>query len=382
VSAKYKFLIVDPYYPEFLDTYYEEHPEAASAGYAESLSGLMAQCFGTADFYSRNLRSLGHQAEDVVANDELLQRKWAAETDVPMSAVPSVAARLAWRIPYVRRFTRNPDDWMLSLLLERVRLERPDVLFFHNIGLCEPWLIRQVRPLVRLIVGQIACIPPADRYLRGCDLILTSFPHYVKRFRAMGIDTEYFRLGFESTVLDRLERRSQGYDVSFIGGILDVHADATATLERVADEVNLDFWGYGEERLSPDSPLLRRFHGRAWGLEMYDILYNTRIAVNRHGAVSEAYANNMRLFEATGVGALLLTDHRDNLGEMFDVGKEIETYRDADELVEKTRFYLAHEPERAQIARAGQARTLSEHTFQRRMEELEAILEPRLRRRR
>ena len=65
----------------------------------------------------------------------------------------------------------------------------------------------------------------------------------------------------------------------------------------------------------------------------------------------------MRLYEATGVGALLLTEAAPNLSDMFEPGVEIVTYTGADDLIEKARHYLEHEDERAAIARAGQART-------------------------
>jgi len=87
----------------------------------------------------------------------------------------------------------------------------------------------------------------------------------------------------------------------------------------------------------------------------------------------------MHLYEATGVGAMLISDEKSNLGELFEIGTEIESYRDADELIDKVRYYLSHEDERARIARAGQARTLREHTYLHRMRELEQLLEPRLR---
>jgi spore maturation protein CgeB len=83
----------------------------------------------------------------------------------------------------------------------------------------------------------------------------------------------------------------------------------------------------------------------------------------------------MRLYEATGVGTLLLTDEAKNLGELFEPGREVVTYADADDLAEKVRHYLAHEDERSAVARAGQERTLREHTYAERMRELVAILE-------
>ena len=49
-----------------------------------------------------------------------------------------------------------------------------------------------------------------------------------------------------------------------------------------------------------------------------------------------------------------------------------------DDLVEKARHYLAQEDERRTIAAAGQARTLREHTYELRMQELAEILRSHL----
>jgi len=91
--------------------------------------------------------------------------------------------------------------------------------------------------------------------------------------------------------------------------------------------------------------------------------------------VAERYANNMRLYEATGVGTLLLTDSKQNLRELFEPGEEVVTYDGPEDLAEKIRYYLKHDEERRRIAAAGQARTLREHTYARRMKELVQILE-------
>jgi spore maturation protein CgeB len=112
---------------------------------------------------------------------------------------------------------------------------------------------------------------------------------------------------------------------------------------------------------------------------MYEVLSRSRISVNRHIDVAEGHANNMRMFETTGVGSLLLTEGAPNLGELFSPGSEVVAYEDEDDLVEKINHYLVQDDERATIAAAGQRRTLSEHTYRRRMEELVRILEPRLR---
>lgn len=108
---------------------------------------------------------------------------------------------------------------------------------------------------------------------------------------------------------------------------------------------------------------------------MYRTLARSRITLNRHIDVAENYANNMRLYEATGVGTLLLTDRKDNLGELFEIGKEVLAYSSKEEAAEMIHYYLAHPDEAQEIARAGQKRTLSEHTYRHRMEELVPILQ-------
>jgi spore maturation protein CgeB len=89
----------------------------------------------------------------------------------------------------------------------------------------------------------------------------------------------------------------------------------------------------------------------------------------------------MRLYEATGVGTLLITDWKENLHELFEPGKEVIAYRTPEECGELIQYYLEHEVEREAIARAGQERTLREHTYYQRMQELVDIITPLLHRR-
>ncbi len=368
----YKILIIDTYYQNFLNAFYEKHPQAASLSYDKAISFIMEQCFGTSYYYSANLESLGYLAKDIIANDQMLQGKWAETNGAPIER-PSFSRKLLRKVPYVRRFVKQ-DEWVYSILEAQIKAGRPDVLYFQDLNLCEPEFVVKIKKHVKLIVGQIACPLPEDKYLRGCDLILTSFPHYVGRFRSMGIASEYFKIGFEATLLQKVTKLPPGYGTVFVGGVSKAHGKGTAFLEKIAGQVEMDFWGYGADTLSPDSPIRKRFHGEAWGLDMYSILHNSKIVVNRHIDVAENNANNMRLYETTGVGTFLITDYKDNLGELFEIGKEVESYKSVEECVEKIKFYLTHDSERERIARAGQERTLREHTYEQRMRELDKIL--------
>jgi hypothetical protein len=197
----------------------------------------------------------------------------------------------------------------------------------------------------------------------------------VSRFRKEGIPSEYLRLGFDPRVLAQLGSTPPASEAVFVGALgRGQHSRGNELLERAARTVPIDFWGYDVDGWPPDASIRRRYRGEAWGLDMYRVLAGARVAVNRHIDVADDYANNMRLYEATGVGALLVTDAKSNLSELFEPDAEIVTYSNEDELVEKIEHYLHHEAERARIARAGQQRTLREHTYAHRMRELASIL--------
>lgn len=79
---------------------------------------------------------------------------------------------------------------------------------------------------------------------------------------------------------------------------------------------------------------------------------------------------NMRCFEATATGSFLLTEWVPTLYECFHDGKHLVTFKTMDEAVEKARYYLEHEYERNEIAKAGMKHTLANHTYQHRVKEV------------
>jgi spore maturation protein CgeB len=120
---------------------------------------------------------------------------------------------------------------------------------------------------------------------------------------------------------------------------------------------------------------LRRFiKAPVYGLEMFQVINDSKINLNIHADSSPLFASNMRLFEATGVGTCLLTDWKQNIHELFIPDKEIVVYKTADECVEKAKWLLEHPIEREKIASAGNLRTLKEHTYSNRAMQFDEIL--------
>lgn len=349
-----RVLIIDTCYGAFLDAHYGSDPTLSSRPYDEQWAALMRTFFGTADAYSHFLKALGHDAHEVVVNCAPLQAAWAREHGVSGDSEVVLRAQV--------------EDF------------RPDVIYLQNLHVLSDQAMADLRRTGALIAGQIASAAPPDERLRMYDLLLTSFPHFVDRFRGVGVDAEYFRIGFDPRVLDALGSVREVYEVVFVGALNGVrHRRGNKVLAQAARHLPIGFWGYDLRGWAPWSPLRRRYHGEAWGIDMFRLLASSKVVLNRHIADAEEYANNMRLYEATGVGSLLVTDRKENLTDLFEPGREVVAYRNADDLVAQVRALLSDPEARREIAAAGQARTLRDHTYAVRMRELAGILESRLR---
>lgn len=78
----------------------------------------------------------------------------------------------------------------------------------------------------------------------------------------------------------------------------------------------------------------------------------------------------LRDFEAPMCRTCYLTGHTDEIGKFYDLGKEIDTYRTPDELIDKTQYYLRHPVEAEKLREAGYLRARKDHTWEQRFEEL------------
>ncbi len=372
-----KIIVVDTYYAAFLARFYAQEKLLAGQDYSVQLQSLLNACFGTSDFYSRHLNELGCEAQDLIVNCVPLQQSWAKANRVPLSKLALKVPHRLFRIPVLGKFLADLPG-LMDVAVAQIKAAKPDVLYCQDLSFFPAEVLRELKQHVRLIVGQIACPLPPESFLKGYDLILTSFPHFVPRLRALGVASEYFRIGFDDRVLTLLGNVGKDIDFSFVGGISRHHGGAIPLLEYLTEQTDMRVFGYGVDSLPSTSPIRQRHGGEVWGMDMYRTLARSRITLNRHISVAENNANNMRLYEATGVGALLLTDRKDNLYELFEIGKEVVAYSSKEEAAELVRHYLNHPQEAERIAKAGQARTLREHTYAQRMQELVPILKRNL----
>ena len=359
-----RILILDANYPGFLDGVYAADPALRDASYGEQRARIREGLFGEVNFQIDALREMGHEADSIIVNARYAQEAWARE-----HGFTSADRRSAWhlsrrgRLPWL---TRDSLDVKWDLVIAQVRDFCPDAIYVGVLNTLPTAIVTELKRLSRPLVAQVAtAIPRWD--FTGYDLVLSSIPGLVAQFRDLGIRSEWMPLAFSHEALRHVKPSIRDVPVSFVGSFGSAYRDRDAVVEAVAQAAPLAIWTSDAARLRRASPLHELIRGTAYGRDMYRILGQSRITINTHGRISGADANNLRLYEATGMGCLLITDHRRNLGDLFDVGTEVVSFRTPGEAAELVRHYLGSPQEASRISAAGQARTLRDHTWSERM---------------
>lgn len=180
-------------------------------------------------------------------------------------------------------------------------------------------------------------------------------------------------------------------DVSFIGApfgesrrtrLIDELAVCLPKYDtRIAGATDIDSWRKGLRNFAALAPCIH--DARVSPEEAARFFSASRINLNIHkdsyghpwdqnaGRV-EGRSPCERTFAIAGCGGFqLIDDTRPDLAGLFVPGRELVTFADAADLAAKIDYYLAHDGERREIARAGQARAYAGHTY---LHRLKAIL--------
>lgn len=394
-------------YPEFLRQFYVAHPELnAQSSYAQHKAALDRDLFYLCDLWTPVITPLGHDVLEITLNAEAMQRAWARENGLPSGlSLGEIAAEQA------RRF-------------------QPDVLLYEEHDEAELIRLREAAPSIRFTFTIVGSALFPSGVWRHLDLFVTCAPESVQRLRTQGFRAEHLDHGFDARILTHLAPNKRHIDITFIGSLVrnsQFHLEREQILERLVDlKVDLQIFSpshdltwrddvkwwlrnsaydaltwaqqrgisraqidrmpglnlaakYARQAMRPVNPKLKPLLKPAvFGLPMFQVLRNAKIALNIHADSSPTHASNGKLFETTGVGTLLVTDWRDNLPQLFAPGSEALAYRSPDEAAELIRYYLTHDAEREAIAAAGQRRTLGNYTYAHRARQLVEIIERNL----
>ncbi|MFT5050505.1 MAG: spore maturation protein CgeB [Chlamydiales bacterium] len=106
-----------------------------------------------------------------------------------------------------------------------------------------------------------------------------------------------------------------------------------------------------------------RYRGPATHHHDLTRIFNASIINLDIGRIYQPDIVTMRVFDVLACGGFALVEHSDGIEHLFDVGRELDTYRDQSELEEKVSWYLSHPEEARAIGARGRAAVLERHAF-------------------
>ena len=198
------------------------------------------------------------------------------------------------------------------------------------------------------------------------DAFATTYPHIYRQYHKDGIENVILTqwAADVNCLQEPLPANFCRYSVSFIGAKYGKRAKWASLLK--SRGIDVTCFGYGWE----NGPILAE--------EIPKIVQNSVISLNfsdsslqLKGMIPQKSKQiKARVFEVPGAGGMLLTENCLGIEQYFEIGKEIETFNNLDELVNKINYYLNNHHERDKIANAGNCRTCNEHTYDERMKRL------------
>ncbi len=182
-----------------------------------------------------------------------------------------------------------------------------------------------------------------------------------------------YYLPFASNIsIKNISFSKRKYDVVFVGTWTKQREELLSKLENV----NLFIWG---SKQWLESKLARHYQNK-WlsPQELLNIFSKAKIAINERQNKKIKYTMpNYRLFEATASGALVLTDELKDLDKLFILDgdkKEMEVYKSNEDLEKKVKYFLENDKERIRIAANGYKRSITDHSYDKRLEEMLKII--------
>jgi spore maturation protein CgeB len=266
---------------------------------------------------------------------------------------PKPLRRNWWQPAYVRAMNQS--------LVERVRRERPAVVFFLSGFQITADTIAAIRALGAKTVAYWVDDPVDDRGFEKAglyDLFLTNDRQSLPRYHQAGVKSvRHFPSAVNEKLFFPIVPRPALSDVGFVG----THSPYRESILQQLLDYDLKVYGPGWKKNS--TMPARCVDDEVFG-ERTNMVYNSsRINLNIHTWFGVGSAMNLRLFEVPCAGAFLLTDWVDEINGSFVENEHIACYRNVAELKERLDYFLAHETERARIAAAGRAHVLASHTY-------------------
>lgn len=246
--------------------------------------------------------------------------------------------------------------------------------------------------------------PLMDEGMTIFDYVVTCKRYELDEYRRKCHQVIYMPLGFAEAVhrpifpADSQKRHAFSSDVGFLGGWEPRREEM---LDAIAGTgCDLKIWGYAWDHLVDGKWSPRRYVRLRdlAGKDAFQIHKNERLAAALQG--NEVYGDNYafalsgarisvgflrhvcpdqhttRTFEIPACASMMIADRTEEHQEFFEEGREADFFSSKEELIDKVRFYLAHEAAREKVALAGYERCYrSQYSYSNRVLEVLTQLE-------
>jgi spore maturation protein CgeB len=356
-----KIILFWSYYNKYLEQLYQSNSSLSNLSYKEQQNYILSDYFGWPPALVRRIGEKGHEVEILIVNSRPLQQAWAKENSCKF----------------------DDRNWEYDIPLQQVKQFQPDIIWMGSMFQYFGEYLDQLKVYCRKIFAWIAYPPPSSLNLSAVDCILTSHTNFQEYFTGLGKPCEIVLPTFEPRILEYCPEVDRDIECSFIGSLSYGHLQRMNTLKQLVTQTPLQIWSSLPRLLSKGllqpkfiqsymsmGIVRKRMNNSVWGMDMYRIFRRSQITINVHLDAAAGLAGNMRMFEATGMGALLITENAPNIRKLYEPGKEVIVYENISDLVNVIKYYI-DEPQQVEvIAKAGQYRTLNEHSPERRSQEL------------
>lgn len=299
--------------------------------------------------------------------------------DHPFLRINSFWEKAYRKLPkkYVTAIFNRCNRYVDRQILKMARILQPDLIFATK----AKYMSNEVLDELRKITKTVNWYPETTNTINSINRLVSHFDYFFE---------------FDKYIVDLLIKQGHKnvYYLPFCGDI-----DKNAQWQNTAKEVNVVFLGSYHPELYPQRLTilnkikdlgLEVWGNKAWlDTSLKEVFQGPLVSTTEN--IKKLYARakivihmdaltthtgtglTMRPFDIATAGSMLIAqDDRKELFDFFEDGKELVSFHDENEIREKVKYYLDHEDERLQIAKAGFERTKRENTY---LDRIRTVLE-------
>ena len=263
----------------------------------------------------------------------------------------------------------------VSQVKQWIRDDSTDVIFTYlSGGLISPEAIREMNssgvPMINLALNDKESFIGKIRkgratgmrdICRHFDICWTSTEDALPKYCVEGALPIYLPEGANPEIHKPYDVE-KSIDVSFVG---QCYGNRPNIIQALKDHgVSVEAFGYGWE----NGPLSTEDMVRIYSKSVINLGFG---GVAGH---QDTFCLKGRDFEIPMSGGLYITEHSNEIERVFEIGRDILTYRTFGELVKKIQYLLGHPDEAEDIRKAGHSRAISEHTWEMRFEKIFTLI--------